>query len=281
MIDQQKIRDGEDSELERTMKMISDNCSMAWVVFSSSSLLDDLPQEKLEILLRRSGYNPVKLQKSLRSCSSILSATGPASLQRYRGIPLKNAESVSSGTVGRRPAWCLYEDSQSVNYDIIARYASIYGSYREDTVILCDENISPRLLKPLLRVRGDITLYDAGVEMFATDGTPRHYTADIAGQRKDLVNWINHGGVLLTHEKMFAGCEATIVVMLSHDWGVQGGGGHLRRGLTRAVSQLCLVTSDYGIELDEIKQYFNVIDLREDQGVLQSGKDEETDTITD
>ena len=57
---------------------------------------------------------------------------------------------------------------------------------------------------------------------------------------------------------MFAGCEATNVVMVSHDWGAQGCGGHLRRGLTRAVSQLCLVTSDLGINQDEIKQFFNI-----------------------
>ena len=36
---------------------------------------------------------------------------------------------------------------------------------------------------------------------------------------------------------------------------------------TRAVSQLCIVTSVLGIKPDEMKQHFTVINLREDQGV--------------
>ena len=130
----------------------------------------------------------------------------------------------------------------------------------EQTVILCDLNISPRQVKPLLT--GDVTLYDAGVEEF--DGysyTPRYYSTDLVRQREDLVKWINNGGVLLTHDSMFGGCEAETIVFLTKYWG-NDDGGQARSGPTRAVSQLCIVTSEHlSIKPDEIRQHFNVSDL--------------------
>ena len=82
------------------------------------------------------------------------------------------------------------------------------------------------------------------------------------------MEWINNGGVLLTHDTMFRGCEAETVVFLTKLWGGGAGGGRqTRSGPTRAVSQLCIVTSDYNIRPDEMKQHFTVVDLREDQGV--------------
>ena len=143
-------------------------------------------------------------------------------------------------------------------------------------MILCDAYTSPRQVKPLLT--GDVTLYDAGVEKFGSFNKPHHYSADLARQREDLVKWINNGGVLLTHDKMFRGCEAETIVFLTKLWGPGTVGSQPRSGPTRAVSQLCIVTSDFQINQDEIKKYFNVIDVREDKRVTQSGEDEETNT---
>ena len=65
---------------------------------------------------------------------------------------------------------------------------------------------------------------------------------------------------------MFRGCEAETVVYLTQDWGGAdlSGGSQARSGPTRAVSQLCLLTSDYKIKPEEIKQHFTVIDMREE-----------------
>ena len=132
----------------------------------------------------------------------------------------------------------------------------------DQTVILCDWNISPRQVKPLLT--GEVTLYDAGVEEFDYSSKPHHYSPDLPRQREDLVNWISNGGVLLTHDLMYRGCEADTIVFISDKWG--GGGRQARSGPTRAVSQLCLVSSDWFIEnnkeeiiQEKIKQYFNLI----------------------
>ena len=102
--------------------------------------------------------------------------------------------------------------------------------------------------------------------ILTTNLVTSHYSADIARQREELITWINKGGLLLSHDIMFRGCEAETIVYLTQRWG--GVGGQVRSGPTRAVSQLCIVTSDKDIYPDEIKQHFNVIDEREDQGYI-------------
>ena len=258
---------------------------MAWLVLSTTSLLDvrrgvDVPQDKLESLVRRSGYKPVTLANIMRNSASITSATSPDSMEKYskRTDIRKSISSGSCSTVtGTRPTCYLYKiDSPGVeNYEVLARCANKYlENYRsKQTVILCDQGISPRQVKPLLT--GDVTLYDAGVEKFDSHNTPHHYSADIARQREELITWIHSGGVLLTHDSMFRGCEAETIVFLTQYWG-SASVGQPRSGPTRAVSQLCLVTSDNDIKPDEIKQHFTVFDVREDQGAIQSGQDEET-----
>ena len=269
---------------------------MAWLVLSTSSLMNvrsfdvadaDVTQDKLESLVRRSGYKPVTLQNIMRNSANITSATSPDSLIKYRGVNIK--KSISSGScstvTGTRPTCYLYKYSYHIvnyeNYEVLARCANKYlkNKRSKETVILCDRLISPRQMKPLLT--GDVTLYDAGVEQFDLYNTPYHYSADIDRQREQLKTWINSGGVLLTHKDMFRGCEAETIVFLVQRWGGVVGDNQVRSGPTRAVSQLCVVTSDYWIEPEEIKQNFNVIDVRGDQGVVQSGKGEETNIDTD
>ena len=244
---------------------------MAWLVLSTSSLLDDravtnVRQDKLESMVRRSGYKPVTLTNIMRNSANITSATSPDSLDRYNhGADIK--KSISSGScstvTGSRPTCYLYKFSLNVNYEVLARCANKYleSNRSKQTVILCDRNISPRQVKPLLT--GDVTLYDAGVEQFDFYNIPNHYDADIDGQREELVRCLNSGGVLLTHDSMFRGCEAETVVFLTKWW--SAGVGQTRSGPTRAVSQLCIVTSECQMKPDEIKQHFTLIDVREDQ----------------
>ena len=250
---------------------------MAWVVLSTTSLLDDqyaaaVPQDKLESLVRRIGYKSVTLDHILRNSSTITSATAPDNVNRYNfGVDI--SKSISAGScstvTGTRPTCYLYKYSRDVNYSLIGECVDKYLELHKtaQTVILCDQFISPREVKSLLT--GDVTLYDAGVEEFDYDNIPRHYRADLATQKEDLEKWINSGGVLLTHDNMFRGCEAETIACLAKHWG-GAVGSQARSGPTRAVSQLCLVTSDLYIKPEEIKQHFTVIDVREDQAVSQS-----------
>ena len=168
---------------------------MAWVVLSTSSLLDQagvaaVPQDKLESLVRRSGYKPVTLDHILRNSSTITSATAPDNVNRYNsGIEI--SKSISAGScstvTGTRPTCYLYKHrTGDVNYSLIGECVDKYLELHKtaQTVILCDHGISPRQVKPLLT--GDITLYDAGVEEFGFDNTPRHYRADYLARQPNL-----------------------------------------------------------------------------------------------
>ena len=149
---------------------------MAWLVLSTSSLLDDrrgsdVPQDKLESLVRRSGYKPVTLQNIMRNSSNITTATATENVNEYSTANIhKSISPGSCSTVtGTRPTCYLYS-AGDVNYNaVIARCINQYLEHNksEQTVILCDQFISPRQVKPLLT--GDVTLYDAGVEKFDMD----------------------------------------------------------------------------------------------------------------
>ena len=82
------------------------------------------------------------------------------------------------------------------------------------------------------------------------------------------------GGILLTHDKMFRGCEAETVVFVTDCWG--GVFGVQRRGgATRAIADLGLVTdawvlsSDgrgrekYDQKRDQIRQHFELMNVLE------------------
>ena len=283
--DKEKIHpNSEESELEKTLKIISDNCYTAWVVLAASSLFDEdgggaVPEDSLERLAERSGYKAVRLKNVMRHSSSISSALDPDTLGTCNTlINIKKLISVGycSTVTGIKPTWYLYEytenneDPNFVNYEEIAKCVKSYLETKksEKIVILCDWGVSPTQLKRLLKPDTlGVTLYDAGVEEFCYDSKPCHYTADLDldKQRKDLVKWIQGevDGVLVTHDVMYRGCEAETIVFISDRWG--GEGRQARSGPTRAVSQLCLVTSDFfkinegGKINQEIKQYFDLV----------------------
>ena len=127
----------------------------------------------------------------------------------------------------------------------------------KQAVILCDRGISPRLVKPLLT--GDNILYEGGVEVFGSDYQPKNSestAADLDKQKEDLERWLDQGGTFLTHERMFRGCESEAVILLSENWSQY----HPQRrdALTRAVSDLCIVSDNKGIDYEMARRYFDV-----------------------
>ena len=170
------------------MKRIRASSCVAWLVLSTSPLLDytsgyDVSQETLESMVRRSGYKPVTLHNIMRNSANITSATSPDSMKKYNE-EVDIAKSLSSGScsmvTGTKPTCYLNKYSGDLDYEVLARCANKYleNNRSKQTVILCDEYISPRQVKPLLT--GDVTLYDAGVEEFDDNNKPRHCSADIA-----------------------------------------------------------------------------------------------------
>ena len=262
------IKKGEESDLEKTIKTIKDSCCMSWIVLSPYAVQDskgdnNLLHKNLEAMVTKIGFGLVKLQKIVRNSSSIFSATAP---EVMCGMPINNS-SICSTVPGPRPFYYLYEYSDNGSYDAIARCVNNYlqGEFNEPsskhTAILCSANISPRQVKPLLT--GDITLYDGGVEIFeGFNYIPQYYSVDKARQREDLESWLKTGGVLLTHYAMFRGCEAQTVVFIA----LRGSSSCTRfnrytphrSGPSRAVSQLCVVTSDFEIDEDMLKEHWTL-----------------------
>ena len=87
------------------------------------------------------------------------------------------------------------------------------------TVILLSNNISSRKILDSLREQrqGNLMLYDDGVDMFDTWNVPKYYNcskSEKKKQKEDVRNWIDRGGILLTHSQQFRGCESTNVVLV-------------------------------------------------------------------
>ena len=164
---------------------MKDNCSMAWVVLSSSSLLDNqsgsapYPQAKLESFVRDCGYKPVTLHNIMRNSSNISTATSLDNVEKYRAraySPKSISSGFSSTVMGTRPTCYVYQyrmhfdATYDVNYEVVAtcikHYLENCKTACAKTVILCDRRISPWHVKQLLAV--DVTLYDAGhTELFS------------------------------------------------------------------------------------------------------------------
>ena len=62
---------------------------------------------------------------------------------------------------------------------------------------------------------------------------------------RGLEDWLEHGGVLCTHQEQFRGMEADVVIVVSMHW--FGNEDCRRSSVTRGVASLCLITTDSGI----------------------------------
>ena len=138
---------------------MTDSCCMAWLVLSTSSLLDDeydsslLQQDKLESMVRRIGYKPVTLKNIMRNSSNISSATTSENVSKCRigpDMPKSISPGSCSTVTGTRPTCYLYKWSPGVNYEVMARCVNLYLEHNksEQSVILCDHFISPKKVKP-------------------------------------------------------------------------------------------------------------------------------------
>ena len=70
--------------------------------------------------------------------------------------------------------------------------------------------------------------------------------------------WLERGGVLLTHNMQFRGCEADVVIVVSSYWGARD---VRRSGITRGVASLCLIAPDISVNVDKMRETYNVIHI--------------------
>ena len=135
------------------------SCCMVWVVFSTSSLLDQrgshVTENDLNKMAEGSGYKLFRLQNIMRNTSNITTAMAPDNVNLYRststtpssaGISKSISVGSCSTVAGTRPICYLYKEDRGVDYEFIAEYVNHYlaDNKTRQTVILCDEKISPK-----------------------------------------------------------------------------------------------------------------------------------------
>ena len=282
--DMNRIEDGKTSEVEETLAWLADNTAMTLAALSSTSLLDKVRDEaavsqtKLDMMIARTRFKTMRLNHIMRSCHNIAAATLTDSVNETQtyGPIIQEAMSPgsSSSTVpGTRPKALLYKWTGDVHQTFIkVDHRPLAGFVLQHlrtlptgfkVVVLCDREISARQLSDLLRREHmPIACYHGGVERFYGD-TP-HYRKDGAndGGEAELSKWLEAPrGILVTHEPQFRGCEADAVICVSKDWAIKRG--CRRSPVTRAVAHLCLITSDWGINVPEMKKNWELETLEE------------------
>ena len=107
-------------------------------------------------------------------------------------------------------------------------------------------------------------LYDGGVEAY-TYATAHHYPMDNPSddefspvkQKANLLQWLEgKGGILVTHNRLFAGMEAPIVILITKTVGTNETA--VRSGMLRAVAKLIVITDKTDSNVPNIKEHFDV-----------------------
>ena len=181
----------------------------------------------------------------------------------------------------------------SVDYSKLAQYAYEYIKmlYTAEIkiAVLCGPDLSPRKVCDHLKIKKiSSMLYDAGVEIFNTKinalgrASPpvlmpsKRKEKELATQQKDLGKWLQAtSGILVTHESMFRGCEADVVVWVTRDWQDCN-----RSGVTRAVGHVCVITSDDLLNIKALRENWDV-NIMEDGINDCSSSDDDSDNWED
>ena len=239
---------------------------------------------KLKLLLN---YKVINLTKIFRNSVSISQVSPAGQCLQYNATQSDKERKPTIGAgdcstvVGNRPTCYIYSQRDVGDYklycNIIVKYLHSFSdniSANTRIVILCYFDIEP---KPLLnaikslsnnKVTGvlsqlltNIYDYDGGINTFDQEFNPL-YSDNINSDKSEVVEkWIDHGGILLTHDCLFSGAESDMVIVVSEDWGARRSS--IRSSATRAISELMIITSDSDV-IDVTKFYtnFNVKDVR-------------------
>ena len=277
-VDAKNIEAGKTSKLERTLAWLADNSAMTLAALSSSSLLDrdtdgDVVSEtQLDEMIARSGFMAISLKHIMRSSRNIATATSPARVnEAYTLVKIQKTISPgSSSTVpGTRPMAWVYKDTR--NYTdhtklagFVSQHLRTMDTERLKCVVLAGQEISARMLYS--KINTAISVYDGGVKRFNSDDIPDYRKdRDSYGGEAALTAWLRaEGGVLVTHEMQFRGAEADFVIFVTKRW---GGYSITRSPVTRAVAGLLMITSDAGLNAEELSRYWEVRILERGQYV--------------
>jgi len=143
------------------------------------------------------------------------------------------------------------------------------GKLPPHIVILCGDSIPPReVWRTIDYLNIQPVLYDGGVEAYKY-ATAHHYPipADPSNddfspvkQKPNLLQWLEgEGGILVTHNRLFAGMEAPMVILITKTLGTNETA--VRSGMLRAVAKLIVISHIRDAKISEIEKHFDVIEF--------------------
>ena len=258
--DLRRIRRGETPGTVEFLGRMRQRFRSVWVVISTSCLLDihssDSSKVDLDPVMTRVGYQTVHLSNIMRTRRNIAEATSPDSCNAFYPYRYKVSSSISAGTSftapGTRPTVIVYEGCRrnETDYKVVAECVALFLEKKKintskrkktkKTAILCETDINPSYLSAKLKLPGLLLYTDQSEDMSSVEA------------------WLDQGGVLLTHSHKFKGCEADVVIVVAGNSYCDGVG--LRSGLTRGIASICLILSNINVEVDKMKNMFEVID---------------------
>ena len=132
--------------------------------------------------------------------------------------------------------------------------------------ILCGDSIQPReVWKTIDYLNIRPCLYDGGVKMYSY-ATAHHYDFSenqphpTNQQRANLIQWMEGpGGILVTHNRLFAGMEAPTVVLITKTLGTNETA--VRSGMLRAVAKLVVISDRRDTNIEMVQKHFDVTEL--------------------
>ena len=123
----------------------------------------------------------------------------------------------------------IYSDSGVVDYhlhtNILVKYLNnVSVSANTRIAILCYMLIESKQLLDAIRsylrnnqmkLLSKIHYYDGGIKIFDIEFNPDYNENIESDTRRPVVDWIDTGGILLTHDSLFAGAESDVVIAVS------------------------------------------------------------------
>ena len=143
------------------------------------------------------------------------------------------------------------------------------GNRPPHIAVICGDRIPPRKVwETIDYLNFKPCLYDGGVEkykegsvcLYPNPENPAEADHPLEEQQANLVQWLEGpGGILVTHNRLFAGMEAPIVIFITRTLGSEETA--IRSGFLRAVAKLVVISSAQNARIKKVKQTFDVIEL--------------------
>ena len=274
--DWELIAEGDTSNIEKTLKSLKDKFKLVLVAMSTSSVIYvdhqgdvKFSHDDMTRMFNRVGYNVKNLSHVMRTTQINSSLCNPNmywKMESSIGIYKKDKKSqtftasISPGTsttvVGMRPTLLLYDPVNAENSGFMASCVNLYiknkniDIFKTSVAVLFGYSGQVAMPMTIREFHGELELL-----------LPRVHCCTGSDDCKEAAEWLEEGGVLLTHGSQFRGCEADVVIVVgwfgkedrsyhSNGWKLEGKEmprPHAwRSNATRATTLACWIGRDGG-----------------------------------